>query len=88
MKPKETDAFKLHNSKKNKLPENITKKKLGCVQSGLMHTANWGKQKDSLYENDTLDTLKYAAQFGTATAIRKFKHRFPNSNESTMQPGL
>ena len=40
MKPKETDAFKLHNSKKNKLPENITKKKLGCVQSGLMHTAN------------------------------------------------
>lgn len=86
---KETDTSKVCDSMKEKLPESITQKELECIQNNLMQQVDTKKKKRSVYEEkDKQDIAKYAAQFGTTAAIRKFKHRFPNLNESTVRPWL
>ena len=44
------------------------------------------KRRRFVYEEkDKQDVAIYAAQYGTTAAIRKFKHRFPNLNESAVR---
>ena len=83
---KETNASKLCDSMKEELPESITQWEMECIQSNLQSVK---KKRHLIYEEkDKQDVAKYAAQCGNTAAIRKFKQRFPNLNESTIQPWL
>ena len=59
-----------------------------CIQSNLQQVDTKKKRRFVYEEKDKQDVTKYAAQCSTAAAIRKFKHRFPNLNESTLRPCL
>ena len=70
----------------NNLPDNVTAKDLEKVQESLKITCE-GKKKRVVYgEKDKQEIAKYAAVCGATAAIRKFKQKFPNLNESTVRP--
>ena len=79
-------AFKLCHSLKDKFPGNIIQNELDCVQKQFDRKSGGKEKKRSLYEEkDKEDIAKYAAQFGTTAAVRKFKQRFSNLTESTVR---
>ena len=85
---KETDASKLFDSMKGEFHESITQREMESIQNNL-HQLDKKKKRRFVYrENYKQDVAKYAAQCGTTAAIRKFKHIFPNLNESTVRPWL
>ena len=47
-----------------------------------------GKKRVVCEEKDKQEIAKYAAVCGVTAAIRKFKQKFPNLNESTVRPGV
>ena len=72
---------------KNNLPDNVTTKDLEKVQESLKITTCEGKKKRVVYGGkDKQEIAKYAAVCGVTAAIRKFKQKFPNLNESTVRP--
>ena len=85
---KETDGSKLCGSMKEELPEIITQREMEYIQSNLQQVHTKKKRRFVYEEKDKQDVAKYAAQYDTTAAIRKFKHRFPNLNESTVRPWL
>ena len=54
----------------------------------MQHVDTKKKRRFVFEKQDEQDGPKYAAQCGTTAAIRKFKHIFPNLNESTVRPWL
>ena len=82
---KETDATKLCDPMKEKLPESITQREMECIQSNLQQVDTKKKRRFVYEEKNKQDIAKYAAECGTTAAIREFKHRFPNLNESTVR---
>ena len=83
---KEADASKLCDSMKEELPESITEREMKCIQSNLQQL-DTNKKICFVYKGkDKQDVTKYAAQCVSKAAVRKLKHRFPNLNESTVQP--
>ena len=59
-----------------------------CIHSNLQQVDTKTKRCLFYEEKDKQDVAKYTAQCGTTAASRKFKHRFPNLNESTVRPCL
>ena len=58
------------------------------IQSNLQQVDTKKKRHFVYEEKDKQDVAKYAAHCGTTAAIRKFKHKFPNLNDSTVRPWL
>ena len=73
---------------KEELPESITEREIECIKSNLQQVHTKKKRRFDYKEENKQDIGKYAAQCGTTAAIRKFKHRFPNLNESIVRPWL
>ena len=67
--------------------ENINVKQLDSIQESLTLTADAKNKKRVVYEEkDKQEMAKYAAVCGVTAAIRKFKQKFPNLNESKVRP--
>ena len=80
----ETDVSELCDSMKDELPESIIQGEIECNQSNLQQVDTKKKRRFVYEEKDKEDVAQYAVQCGCTAAIRKFKHRFLNLNESTV----
>ena len=73
---------------KEKLLGSIIPREVECIQSSLQQVDKKKNRRFVYKEKDKQDVAKYGAQCDTTAAIRKFKQRFPNLNESTFRPWL
>ena len=71
------------------MPENINGRELDSIQESLTLTADAKPKNKKLVvyeEKGKQEMAKYAAVCGVTAAVRKFKQKFPNLNESTVRP--
>ena len=70
---------------KEELPESIAQREIRCIQSTLQQV-DTKKKRRFVYEekdNEMSQNMKFSLVLQQALS-RKFKHRFPNLNESTV----
>ena len=67
------------------LSENTTGRELESIQESLSGTSARKLERTVYDEKDKQEIAKYTSKHGFAAAVRKFKPKFPNLNESTVR---